>query len=133
MSDPLVIDANPIISALLSRAARDVLFSDRFTYYCPQFTLFEVAKHVPWLAERLELPELELFRDYQLFPIIACQPDQYEPNLAQATRLIGGRDARDVPVLALTLTLGYPLWTEDRDFDGIPGIVVRRTVDLLAE
>ena len=84
------------------------------------------------LAERLAVPELDLFRHYQLFPIIACQPDQYEPNLAQAARLIGGRDAKDVPVLALTLTLGFPLWTEDRDFDGVPGIVVCKTMELLS-
>jgi len=46
---------------------------------------------------------------------------------------IGGRDLKDVPILALTLSLQRPIWTEDRDFDGIQGISIRRTSDLLAE
>ena len=43
------------------------------------------------------------------------------------SRLIAQRDPKDEPILALTLKPGYPLWTEDRDFDAIPGISVRRT------
>jgi len=79
VAEPLVIDANPIMSALLGGAARDVLFSGRYILYSPQHTLFEVAKYLPLLAQRLDVPELDLFREYQLLPIVACQPDQAEP------------------------------------------------------
>jgi predicted nucleic acid-binding protein len=130
--EPLVIDANPIMSALLGGTAREVLFSDKYVLYSPQHTLFEVAKYLPFLARRLDVPELDLLREYQLLPIIACQPDQYDAQIPEATRMIGARDPRDIAVLALTLSLGCPLWTEDRDFDGLARITVQRTADLLA-
>lgn len=97
-----------------------------------QHTLFEVEKYIPATASKLSRRELDvLLREFELFPIIACQPSQYESNLVEASRLISERDPRDVQILALALTLGYPLWTEDRDFDGISAISVRRTTDLI--
>jgi predicted nucleic acid-binding protein len=94
--------------------------------------LFEVAKHLPQLARRLEMPEMELFRAFQILPIISCQPDLYDAHLAEAGHWIGNRDPKDVPILALALFLHCPLWTEDRDFDGIPTISIRRTAELVA-
>jgi predicted nucleic acid-binding protein len=132
VAEPLVIDANPIISALLGGSARRIVFSQKFSFYSTQFTLFEAEKYVPWLAERLDRAERDILREFELLPIIACQPIEYQSQVAAADSLIGSRDSNDVPILALTLELGYPLWTEDRDFDGIPGISVRRTADLLA-
>jgi predicted nucleic acid-binding protein len=130
--EPLVVDANPILSALLGGVARDVIFSGKFRLYSTQHTLFEVAKHLAFLAKRLELPESDLFQEYQLLPIIACQPDQYHSALAEANRWIGGRDPIDVPILALAISLRCRLWTDDRDFDGISVVSVVRTADLLA-
>lgn len=132
MPDPLIVDANPLISALLGGAARRVIFSGRFSFHSTQHTLFEVEKYLSWLARKLDRSELDLFREFQLLPVTAYQPIEYESMLSNASLLIGNRDPKDVPVLALTLQLGYPLWTEDRDFDGLPGILVRRTAELLA-
>ncbi len=120
-----------MLSALLGGAARELLFAGEFAFYSTQHTLFEVAKYVPSLAARLGLREQDLFREYQFLPIVACQPDQYELHLVEANRMIGGRDLKDVPILALALALECPLWTEDHDFDGLPGVTVRRTADLL--
>lgn len=131
MIEPLVVDANPVVSALLGGAARDVFFSGRFVFYSPQYTLFEVEAHLPAMAKRLGLPEIHLFEQFQLLPIIACQPVLYDLHIAEATRLIGDRDRKDVPVLALTLSMRCSLWTEDRDFDGISAISIRRTVELI--
>lgn len=131
MAEHLVIDANPVVSALLGGTAREVIFSGRFVFYSTQHTMFEVATHLPVMARRLGLQEIHLFHEFQLLPIIACQPDQYDSYLAEATRPVGNRDPNDVPILALTLRMQCPLWTEDRDFDGIPAISIRRTADLL--
>ena len=131
MSESLIVDANPLLSALLGGVARDVVFSGRFTLYSTQHTLFEVEKYLPLLAQRLGRTEMDLFREFQLLPIIACQPLVYDLRLREANRLIGHRDPKDVQILALTLQLGYPIWTEDRDFDHLPGVVVRKTAELL--
>jgi predicted nucleic acid-binding protein len=131
VAEPLVVDANPMISALLGGAAREVIFSGNFTLYSPQHTLFEVEKFIPLMAKKLGRPELDLLREFELLPIIACQRGDYDSRLAEADALISQRDPKDVQILALTLKLGCPLWTEDRDFDGIEAIKVRRTADLM--
>jgi hypothetical protein len=59
LAEPLVIDANPIISALLGGTAREVLFSHKFLFFSTQHTLFEVEKYLPNLAKRLDRPEEE--------------------------------------------------------------------------
>ena len=133
MAEPLIVDANPIISALLGGAARDVIFSGDFTFYSAQHTLFEVEKYIPVMAKKLGCAELVLLREFELLPIIACQPSEFDSHLEKANRLISQRDPKDVQILALTLKLGYPLWTEDRDFEDIEDISLCRTVDLIRQ
>ncbi len=132
MVDPLVVDANAMISALLGGAAREALFSRKFMFCSAQHTLFEVQKYLPRLAEKLGRPESELLREYQLMPIVACQPREYDAQMETAARLIGNRDPKDVQILALTLQLGCPIWTEDHDFDDLPAVSVLRTADVFA-
>jgi predicted nucleic acid-binding protein len=133
VAEPLVFDANPMISAMLGGAARDVVFSGDFTLYSAQHTLFEVEKYIPTVAKKLDRSELDLLREFELLPIIDFQPNEYDSHLAEADSLISRRDPKDVHILALTLKLRYPLWTEDHDFDGIEAIEVRRTADLIGK
>jgi predicted nucleic acid-binding protein len=117
---------------MLGGRARDVIFSDQFQLYSPQATLFEIPKHIPWLANRLGRPELKLFEEFQLLPVNACQPVAYENQVQRATELIGQRDPLDIPLLALALERNYPVWSDDRDFEGIKEIQLVKTSDLLA-
>ena len=132
MAEPLVVDANVLLSALLGGAAREVVFSGDFELYSTQHTLFEVEKYLPRMAEKLGQPVLDLFKEFQLLPVVACQPNRYDSHVEAADRLIGRRDPKDVQILALTLRLGCPIWTEDRDFENLPDVTVRKTADLLA-
>jgi predicted nucleic acid-binding protein len=129
----VVIDAYCVISALLGGAARQFVFSNRLALFSPQVTLFEVAKHLPWMAKRIGVSEAALYRAYELLPIIACQPDVYESQRRRASELIEGRDPLDVPVTALALTTGYPIWSNDRDFEGLEDVVVLTTAALAAQ
>lgn len=132
MASPYVIDANPIISALLGGSALRILLSAEFAFHTAQHTLFEAEKYISHLAKKMHRSEMKLFEEFSLFPIIAHQPLIYEDKLELADCLIGHRDSDDIHILALTLHLGYPLWTEDRDFDNLPGVMVYRTAALLA-
>ena len=132
MAEPLAVDANCLLSAMLGGRAREILFSQQFILYSPQAVLFGVPKHLPWLASKLRRPELELFREFQLLPIIACQPIAYDHQVQRATELIGQRDSLDIPLLALALARRYAIWSEDRDFEGIAEIQLFKTADLLA-
>jgi predicted nucleic acid-binding protein len=132
MTDALVADANPLLSSLLGGRARDVLFSGTIAFFAPQHTLFEVARYLPYVARTIGRAELDLFREFELLPVVAAQPGEYDSQMELATQLIGRRDPKDVHVLALALQLRLPIWTEDRDFDGLPNVTVFRTSDLLA-
>jgi predicted nucleic acid-binding protein len=109
-----------------------VIYSGKFDLYSPQATLFEVAKHLPWLANRLHVSELAVFQTFQLLPIVACQPETYDLEVKQATELVGKRDPLDVPLLALALARRYMVWSDDRDFEGIAEIQLFKTSELLA-
>ena len=133
MIDSLVVDANPLLSALLGGQAREVLFSGKSVFIAPQHTLFEVEKYLPHVAKRIGRNELDLWREFQLLPVIAVQPREYESELKRATELIGQRDPKDVHVLALALRLDLPIWTNDRDFEGLSQHVsIHKTADLLS-
>ena len=84
MSQPLIVDANPLMSALLGGVADRIIATGRFKLYSTQHTLFEVAKHLPRLAELLECPELQLFEVFERLPVEACQPSDYADQEARA-------------------------------------------------
>lgn len=128
-----MVDANPLLSALLGGQAREVLFSGKIVFYSSQHTLFEVAKYLPIVAKRIGRSESDLWREFQLLPVIAVQPREYDSELPRAMELIGQRDPKDVYVLALALRLGMPIWTEDRDFEGLPHVSIHKTSDLLVQ
>ncbi len=131
MPEQLVVDANPLLAALLGGRAREILFSGKFRFCSAQATLFEVAKHLPWVAGKLQLPEIHLFQEFQLLPIEACQPTEYQAYEEQALNMIAARDPLDVPVLALALARHTPIWSNDHDFDGLAGVQVFKTSQLL--
>jgi len=131
VSSTIVVDANPLLSALIGGRSREVLFSGNFNFLSPQPTLFEVEKYLPHVAEKTGQNELVLFREFELLPVVAVQPRHYEARLERATVLISGRDPKDVHVLALAIELDVPIWSEDRDFHNLPGVTVHRTADML--
>ena len=132
MSEPLIVDANPLMSALLGGRADQIIASGRYQLYSTQYTLFEVARHLPRLSELLECSELQLFEAFERLPVDACQPSAYAEQENRARALIAARDERDVPLLALALAYQYPLWSDDRDFEGIGEIQLFKTGDLLS-
>lgn len=44
------------------------------------------------------------------------EPDEYATKLESAKRAIARRDPDDVPLLALALAFGVPVWSNDNDF-----------------
>jgi predicted nucleic acid-binding protein len=51
-------------------------------------------------------------------PVTIAPVEVYESELAQARKLIGRRDSDDIEILALTIHLKIPLWSNDNDFEG---------------
>ena len=127
----LVVDANPILAALLGGQARRVFFETSVREFAvPEIVLSEVREHVPRLARKLGTMPMFLEYALDLLPLRRYSARAYSSSMAEARRRIGGRDPDDIDVLALALRLQSPLWSNDRDFEGT-GVEQMTTPDLL--
>lgn len=52
-------------------------------------------------------------------------------KIKQANVLMKSKDQKDAEILSLALKLRLPLWSNDRHFEGIKGIRLLKTKDLL--
>lgn len=114
-----------------------VLACPHITFYTTVRTTWEVERFIPALASFLSgrgipITEMQLLRRFRALPLVALQDAVYRSQIPLAKKLITRRDPRDVDILALTLRLGFPLWTHDRDFEGIAQIRTVTTAELLA-
>lgn len=113
----LVVDANPIISALIGGAASRVFAESHIEEFATaEFTLGEVTKYLPRLAQKAEAEEAVLLLDLQLLPLKIYSRDFYSSRWKEAENRIGTRDPNDVDLLALALKLRVPIWSNDPDF-----------------
>lgn len=131
MKITIVVDAQPFFAALLGGAARKIFFDSRFRFITTDFTLSEVKKYIPFISERSGKTEKDIIHALTLLPVVSYQKQYYQQKKSMAEELIGVRDPKDVDILALVLMTQTPLWTEDKDFDEIPGITIIHTKDLL--
>ena len=114
----LVVDANPIISALLGGAALRAFWNEVVKEWATtQFTVNEVLSYLPQLASKLHAPEEVLRLELELLPLAIYKKDSYRDFISEAKRRIAERDENDVDLLALALKLDYSIWTNDKDFE----------------
>lgn len=90
----------------------------------------EVLSYLPHLARKISVAEEMLRFTLELLPLTVHGKEVYQNQMAEARRRIGKRDPNDVDLLALVLALGYPLWSNDRDFEGT-GVALFTTASLL--
>ena len=114
-----------------------MLTSRRCVCFTTLRTTWEVMRYLPsvvhFLASRgVHVEERALEGEFHRLPVRAIPDSLYLPLVPVAERLIGRRDPDDVDILALTLRLRVPLWTNDRDLEGIEGIETVTTAQLLA-
>ena len=126
----LVVDANPLISALLGGQALQLLFSSLLHCVTTERTTWEVKRYIPMISERSGEPEEEVLALFEMFPLTAYQSSFYEEHMVLATERIGERDPKDIDILALTYRLKAPLWTADRDLQDLDDIQTVTTGEL---
>ena len=113
----IAVDANIILSALLSGKPSIILFDGRFQFITTEFTIDEVRKYLPKLAEKLDIPQEELSSLLERLPISIYKRGFYDAELKISGEMIGKIDKKDIEILALTLKFGTYLWSQDRDFE----------------
>jgi len=119
MAIRIIVDANPIISALIGGISRNVFFDKRFEFLTTEFTLNEVKKYIPTISKKSGINEEEINYALRLLPIIVVFREEYEKYILEAERWIAEIDKKDVHILALALSTTKILWSEDKHFAGI--------------
>jgi len=128
----VAVDANIILSALLGGKPSVLLFDPRFRFITTAFTITEVRKYLPRLAQKLALPREELERLLTMLPVSIHDRDVYQTSMPEAEGMIGYIDDKDVDILALALRQGAYLWSQDKDFDMCGYGKVMKTYDFIA-
>lgn len=130
-SEKLAVDANPILSAIIGGNARIVFGeAEKLVFYTTFFNFKEVEKYMPYLSSKKDIPLGDLYLALSMLPVTVCDEDFYKSELRRARKLISKRDPDDCHLLALALELKCPLWSNDRDFEGL-GVTVYSTADLI--
>jgi predicted nucleic acid-binding protein len=109
-------DANVILSAVTGKAALKVFTRSPVAVVTTEATLSEVREYLPEMARRYGLPQELLEGQLGLLAIRPYGGEHYRGKLKEAIRRIGDRDPDDVHLLALSLTLHVPVWSNDDDF-----------------
>lgn len=129
--EKLVVDANPIFSALLGgKAKRLFLESGIAEFAVTQSILEEIHSYIPTMAQKLGVRQEFLFYTMDLLPLTIYQSKTYRHSITKAKMQVARRDPDDVDILALAIELGHPLWTNDKDFEET-SIRVFTTAELL--
>lgn len=129
LPEKLAVDANVILSALIGGRANDLVWNHRLDLATTAHTIREVVRYLPTLADKAGVALDVAVGALRLLPITTYRRGFYRAAIAQARELIGGRDPDDVDLLALSLKLGAPIWTNDRDFEGL-GVEIYTTARL---
>lgn len=130
-----VVDTNRIIAALIrDSSSRDIITNKEYNFITPDFTLEEINKHKEEIIEKAGVDEtffdlliVLIFYDIEIVPY-----SEYKKYLDEAKKLLGERDIKDVPFLALALSKKVDgIWSDDEDFSVQDKIKIFKTKDLI--
>ncbi|TAF99107.1 MAG: nucleotide-binding protein [Betaproteobacteria bacterium] len=118
----LVLDANILIRAVLGKRVRELILENTGSvkFFAPDVAYAEARKYLPALLKKrgVDAAAAMTVLDQMERIVQPIDAELYVAMQQQALQRIAVRDADDWPVLACAMTLGCPVWTEDKDFFG---------------
>jgi predicted nucleic acid-binding protein len=118
----IVLDANILIRAVLGKKVRGILeqYVSKTQFVTPDICYQDARKYLPPLFEKRNLPVQNAL---DVLEKLNCLVESIDANLyclyeEEAKQRIAIRDIDDWPIVALSLMLDCPIWTEDADFFG---------------
>jgi len=129
MRPSIIVDANPIVSALIGGFSRGILFGHHFEFITTEFTLSEVEKYIPYISTKSGVSIGTIHFLLTLIPLKIVAKEKYSNYIPKATSLV--KDKKNIDILALALALGIPLWSNDKHFEGIIEIRLVKTKDFV--
>jgi len=114
----LVVDANIVFAAFIKDSkTREILISNKYVLYAPEFLQFEINNHVDYLQDKTGLTNSELKKYVsRLFfeSNINIISKNYFSNFLQKAEIISP-DPEDCAYFALALKLKCGIWSNDKD------------------
>ena len=126
----LAADANVILSAVAGKAALRVFLLEGIEIVTTEFNISEVREYIGVIADKYGLSEEVIESQLKLLPLQIYQQKFYADFLGIASKRLAERDEDDVELLALSLKLKVPVWSNDRHFQH-SGAEVYSTAKLL--
>jgi predicted nucleic acid-binding protein len=118
----LVLDANILLRGVLGTRVRALIerYADRVSLLTPQSCVNEAREYLPILCakRRWEVAPVLDTLEALLTGIQVIENSALAELEQPAKRRIAERDRDDWPVLALSIAVSAPVWTEDADFFG---------------
>jgi predicted nucleic acid-binding protein len=116
----LAADANVLLSAVIGgRASLALNHPQVGEIFTTEHTFSEVEEYATVLAKTKRLPADEMALAVAALPVTVVIRSRYAKKVPEAMKLIGRRDPDDVELLALALQFKIPIWSNDKDFEGI--------------
>lgn len=112
-----VIDANILMSMLISGNASYKPILEFYDFYLPEFVLVEIEKYKSQLLSRTKMNEDEFFKwSILVFSKITVLPNYILSleSLEKSNLLLNDIDIKDTVYLALAIQLDLPLLTRDK-------------------
>jgi predicted nucleic acid-binding protein len=111
-------DANVLLSAVIGGRARLVLDNPEIDeVVTTEATFAEVSEYAVQLGRKKKLASDIILLTVAALPVSIISPEVYQGAMVEAHRLIAWRDPDDIELLALTLHMKIPLWSNDNDFE----------------
>ena len=129
MKPTIVVDANPIISALIGGYSREILFDHNFDFITTHFTLNEVERFILYVTEKAGVSVGLVESLLKLIPLKVFEREAYKDSYLKAKSLV--QDKNDADILALALATNNPLWSNDAGFERITEIKLIKTKDFV--
>ncbi len=128
----LVIDANVLFSALISKAdTHDLLFSDDICLFAPEFLLTELEKYREeiLIKSKLSTADLDLAIATMTSRIRLLPFEEFQHFIKKASA--ASPDEKDTEYFAVALKLHCPIWSNDKKLKSQKEVKVMSTNELL--
>jgi predicted nucleic acid-binding protein len=127
----LVIDANIVLSCLVSGGLAELMFSPHLELAAPELLFDEIRKHKEEIIvkSRLSDAEVELLLTLIEKQVSVFPKYTFEHLMPKAEKLLG-KHVKDSPYIALALYLECPLWSYEKRFEKVKGVEIVNSSDV---
>jgi predicted nucleic acid-binding protein len=117
----IVLDANILVRGVLGSQVLRMIetYAESVAFYSPDVCFHDAGRHISTLAQQRNFSPAAGFETLDRIACLVRVVDRslYEEFEATARKRLS-RDPSDWPILAASLLLNCPVWSEDQDFYG---------------